>query len=69
MLNAFHKLYLLLPVLSRHIRHLLGDRLVLFSSSGSPVISGKVTEAFPFTPSGYKMAAKTLVWALLVPHP
>ena len=41
MLYAVHNLYLLLPVLSRHIGYLVGARLVLFSPSCSPIIFGK----------------------------
>jgi len=51
----------LLPVLSRHIGHLVGVRLFLFLSSSSPVIySGKVPKVFPIPPSGYEVAAKTV---------
>jgi len=67
-LYAVHKLYLLLPVLSRHIDHLVGSRLVLSLSSCSHVISGQFTKAFPLTPSGYKMTAKTVAWRVLL-HP
>ena len=40
MLYVFRKLYLLLPVLNRHICYLVGARLVLFLSC-SPIIFGK----------------------------
>ena len=40
-LYAVHKLYLLLSVLSHHIGHLVGARLVLSTSSCSPVIFRK----------------------------
>jgi len=56
MLFALYKLYILLPVWSRYIGHLVGARLVLFSSSCSLV-------KFTITPSGYEMAAKTVAWA------
>jgi len=58
MLYVVHKLYLLLPVLSRHFG-LVGVRLVLFPYH--PVAlsySGIGTEVFPFTPSDYEMASK-----------
>jgi len=61
------KLYLLLPVLSRHFGHLVGARLVLFSSSCSLPYSGKVNEAFPFTPSGYAMGLENVVWGIFTP--
>jgi len=68
MLHAVHKLYLLLPVLNRHIGHLVGARLVIFSSSCSLSYSGKVTKASQSTPSGYEIAAKTVAWATFTPH-
>jgi len=39
------KLFLLLPVLSRHNGHLVCARFVLFSSSCSPVIFGKTQQS------------------------
>jgi len=48
----------LLPVLSRHIGHLVGAGLFPFLSPCSPVIFRKVSEVFPLTPSGYEIAAK-----------
>jgi len=41
MLYIIHKLYLLLPYLSRHFGHLVGARFVLFPSSCSPIIFSK----------------------------
>jgi len=69
MLYIVYKLYLLLPGLSRRFDHLVGARLVLFPSSCSPIISGKLTEAFPFIPSGYEIASKIDAWGYLYPHP
>jgi len=66
MLYAVHKLYLLLPVLSHHMGHLVGARLVLFSSVVALSYSGKVTKAFPLAPSGYEMTTKIGVH---LPHP
>jgi len=41
MLYFVHKVYLLLPVSSRHFGHLVGARLVLFPSTCSPIIFRK----------------------------
>jgi len=30
---------------------------------------GKVTEAFPLTPSGYEMAAERMAWGVILPPP
>jgi len=64
MLYIAHKLYVLIPVLSRHFGHLVDARLVLFPSTLALSYSGKVTEAFPFTPSGYEMALKIVAWGV-----
>jgi len=69
MLNIVHKLYLLLPVLSRHFGHLVGVRPVLFSSSCTPIIFRKRHEAFPFTPSGYEMASKLVALGIFTSLP
>jgi len=55
MLYIVHKLYLLLPVLAAILVIWLVLDLLCFHHLS---YSGKVTEAFPFTPSGYEMASK-----------
>jgi len=63
MLYIVHKLYLLLPVLSRQLV------LYLFCFHHLTAISssGKVTEAFQFTLSGYEMASKIVAWGVFLP--
>ena len=60
MLYAIHKLNTT-SSLGRHPGYLVGARFVLFPPSCSLSYSGKLTKAFPLTPTGYKMAAKKVV--------
>jgi len=60
MLYIVHKLYLLLPVLGRHLAFKLELVLFCFHHLVALPYSGKVTETFPFTPSGYEMASKIM---------
>ena len=53
MLYAVHKLYLLLPVLSRHFG-LVGARLVLFLPSCSPIIFGRSHQSAPYNSKRFK---------------
>ena len=56
MLYAFHKLYLLFPVLNHHICYLVGVRLFCLHYSVASSCLGKITKVLPWTPSGLKMA-------------
>jgi len=49
-LYAVHKLSLLLPVLNRHIFHLVGDRLLYFHHLVALSYLGKATKAFSHSP-------------------
>jgi len=62
MLYIVHKLYLLLPVLTTILAIWLVLDLFCFHHLIALLYSGKVTEAFPFTPSGYKMTSKIVAW-------
>jgi len=70
MLCIIHKLYLLLQVLSRHFGHLVGARLVLFSSPCSPIIFRKSHSSVSvYSQWLYEIASKIVAWGYFYPPP
>ena len=69
MLYAVRKLYSLLPVLSRHIGHLVGAGLVLFSSSCSPVIFRKIHLSISVNPYRLQNGSEKSGLGVLLPPP